>query len=281
MNKRFIGSGVAASLALMLGLSDARPATNLVRIVNFAFQPQFLTNNVGDTVIWTNTTITSHDVTSSNSAWIAPPLFTSPGKFTNTFTSPGTYGYYCSLHHITFGMTGIIFVQAPNQPPVVALTNPPTGSTLAAPATIVLGASASDPGGSVTNVQFLSGTTPLGNDTSSPYSLTVSNLAASTYNFTAKATDNLGLSKTSAVVTVFVVTPDPIHFDTNLALVNGNLPLQVTVTPGLSYAIDYTTTLTNWLPFTNFVATNSVMSFASPTTVDDRRFFRARLLPNP
>jgi hypothetical protein len=174
-----------------------------------------------------------------------------------------------------------ITVQAPNQPPTVAITNPIAGTVFIAPATFTIQAFASDPDGSVTNVQFLSGAASLGHITNSPYSLTVSNLAASTYNFTAKATDNSGLSATSAVVTVSVVTPGPIHFDNNLALLNGDLPLRVTVTPGLSYAMDYTTTFTNWLPFTNFVATNSVMSFSSPTTAGDHRFFRARLLPNP
>jgi plastocyanin len=258
----------------------AAAATNLVKMVSFTFQPALLTNNVGDTVLWTNTTSFFHNVVSSNNAWTAPATFPSPGTFLVTFTNAGTYGYFCSPHHLS-GMTGIVFVQAPNQLPVVALTNPPTGITRAEPATITLGASASDPDGSVTNVQFFSGTTALGSDTSSPYSFTVSNLAAGTYDFTAKATDNLGLSKTSAVVTVFVVTPGTIVFDNNLTLVGGNLPLRVTVTPGLSYAIDYTTTFTNWVPFTNFVATNSVMSFASPTTENDRRFFRARLLPNP
>ena len=266
------------------GAPPAAAATNLVKMVGFSFQPALLTNNAGDTVVWTNTSATTfHDVASSNATWTTSPLFTSqssPNRFTLTFTNAGTYGYFCTVHQ-SFGMTGIIRVLAANQPPVVTLTNPTSGITLAAPATIKLGASSSDPDGSVTNVQFFSGLTSLGHAASSPYSLSVSNLAASTYNFSAKATDNLGLSRTSAVVTVSVVTPGPILFDSNLALVGGNLPLRVTVTPGLSYAIDYTTTLTNWLPFANFVATNSVMSFASPTTGDSHRFFRARLLPNP
>jgi hypothetical protein len=178
-------------------------------------------------------------------------------------------------------MTGEITVRAANQPPIVNLTNPPSGSAFSAPADITLQASASDPDGSVANVQFFSGTTLLGTDTTSPYSFTVTNLAAGNYNFTAKATDNLGLSRTSSVVAVSVITPGPISFDTQLGLVNGDLPLKVNVTPRLSYGIDYSLDLNSWLLFTNFVATNSVMNFASPTTPDNHRFFRARLLPNP
>lgn len=258
----------------------ASAATNLVRLVNFAFQPPILTNNAGDTVLWTNTTLTSHNVVSSNSAWTSSPLFTSPGTFSVTFTNAGTYGYFCSPHH-TFGMTGIIYVRPVNQPPVVTLTNPASGITLAAPATITLRADASDPDGTVTNVEFLSGAVPLGNATTSPYAFTATNLSTGVYNFTAQAVDNLGMSKTSSVVTVTVVSPGPIRFDNPPALKAGNLSLRLSLTPNLSYAIDYTTNFASWQLFASFVATNSTMQFSAPTANPSGRFFRARLLPNP
>ena len=59
------------------------------RMVNFSFQPQSLTINVGDTVLWTNTTTTGHNVVSDTSAWTASPLFTRPGTFPVTFTEKG------------------------------------------------------------------------------------------------------------------------------------------------------------------------------------------------
>ena len=365
----------AAWLALLaLGPGQLGAATTLVRLVNYAFQPQYLTNQVGDTVLWTNTTTTFHDVVSSNNSWTASALFASPGTFPVTFNSPGAYGYYCSPHQ-SLGMTGIIYVRAanqppvvavtnppsgatftapatftiqasasdpdgtvanvqfytnnvllgsdatspysitagglgtgtyiltaratdngglitisapvtitvnaPNQPPVVALTNPPAGRVLAAPASIVLGASASDPDGTVASVQFFSGTTNLGAATTIPYAVTVNNLTAGTYNFTASVLDNGGLRSTSSVVSVSVVTPALARFSTNLSLVSGGLPLRLSVTPGLSYAIEYSVTLTNWTPWTNFLATNSIMVFSAPTTTTNRRFFRSRLLPNP
>ncbi len=192
--------------------------------------------------------------------------------------APNTLFYICQFHSAMHGTINII---SPPSPPVIALTNPPAGVTLAAPATITLRASATDTDGTVTNVQFFSGTTLLGNDTASPYSFAAGNLAAGTYNFTARATDSSGLSSTSAVITVSVVNPAPTIFDTNLALTNGQLPLHINVTSGLRYQIQYTSTLTNWLSFTNFVATNSIMNFASPTTATNRLFFRALLLPNP
>ncbi len=268
-------------LLLTAGSGPAQAATHFIKMVNFAFQPSTLTITAGDTVTWTNTTTTGHNVVSSTGAWSPSALFTSPGTFSVTFHTPGNYAYFCSPHQ-SFGMTGTITVQAAAQPPTVALTEPTSGITLAAPANVQLSATATASAGQhIASVTFLSGATQLGVVSSSPYSLVASNLAANTYHFTAKALDNLGASATSAVVTVNVVTPAPISFGTNFALAGAEFPLSIHVTPGLSYEVQYTSSLTNWLTFTNFLATNSVMVFSSPTTGSERRFFRARLLPNP
>jgi len=168
----------------------------------------------------------------------------------------------------------------PNNPPAVALTSPVSGAAFAAPATVTLQATASDPDGTIAGVEFWSGATSLGTVTTPPYGRAVSNLAAGTYSFTAIATDNAGLSATATVVSVTVVTPGVARFDPNLSNVGGALTLRLSVTPGLSYAIDSTSTFTTWTPWTNFVATNAIMSFLAPITPDPR-FFRGRLWPNP
>ena len=103
------------------------------------------------------------------------------------------------------GIPIIIF----NSPPSVTLTNPPNNATLAAPASLVLRASASDSDGSVTNVQFFQGISSLGNSATSPYSAQVNNLAVGDYTFSAVATDNGGLTATNAI-TVHVVNPAPV-----------------------------------------------------------------------
>jgi uncharacterized protein (TIGR03118 family) len=103
-------------LPLLIGGANPAPAaTHVVQLVNYAFQPQYLTIDAGDTVLWTNTTLTGHNVVSSNNVWTAPPLFIRPGTFSFTFSQAGSYGYYCSPHH-TFGMTGVITVQEPPPP---------------------------------------------------------------------------------------------------------------------------------------------------------------------
>jgi hypothetical protein len=92
----------------------------------------------------------------------------------------------------------------PNQPPSITLTNPVSGTVLSAPATLTLEAEASDRDGSIRQVEFLSGGVPLGTVAESPYSWTLSDLAAGSYAFTARAVDDLGAITTSAPVQVTV-----------------------------------------------------------------------------
>lgn len=72
---------------------------NVVNINNFAFSPKELTVAVGTTVTWTNKDEEPHTVVNAAS----PPAFKSAAldggdKFSFTFTKPGTYRYFCSVH---------------------------------------------------------------------------------------------------------------------------------------------------------------------------------------
>src|SRR6185437_8740713 len=77
-------------------------------------------------------------------------------------------------------------------------------ATFTAPASVTITASASETGGTISNVQFFNGTTLLGTSTTSPYSYSWTNVAAGTYSITAKATDNGGAVTTSAAVNITV-----------------------------------------------------------------------------
>jgi chitinase len=83
------------------------------------------------------------------------------------------------------------------------LTVPPNGAFVAG-TDITLAATATDANGFVTKVDFYRGTTLIGTDTSSPYSVAWTNPQKGNYDLTAKATDNSGLSTTSAVVSINV-----------------------------------------------------------------------------
>ena len=91
-----------------------------------------------------------------------------------------------------------------NQPPSVSLTAPAGGSTFTAPASMTVSASASDSDGTVSRVDFYQGSTQIGSDTSSPYSMSWTNVAAGTYSLTAVARDDDGATRTSSAVSVTV-----------------------------------------------------------------------------
>ena len=92
-------------------------------------------------------------------------------------------------------------------PPQVSLTSPATGTTLVAPvAQLDLTADATDSNGSITKVEFFSGSTKLGEDTVSPYSFSWTNPVSGSYSLTAKATDNQGSTTTSNPVAITIST---------------------------------------------------------------------------
>ncbi len=97
-------------------------------------------------------------------------------------------------------------------PPAVSLASPIPGATLVGP-TAALVAAATDADGTVTRVDFYANATILGSASAAPWSITWDPVAPGTYRLTAVATDNDGLTTTSAAADVTVVAPvttDPI-----------------------------------------------------------------------
>ncbi|MCP2044919.1 hypothetical protein L1278_002980 [Pontibacter sp. HSC-36F09] len=137
---------------------------------------------------------------------------TSPYTYTWNSVAPGTYQLTARVTDsggATATSTVInITVTSNNQAPVVSLNSPANSATFKAPATITIAATASDTDGSVTRVEFFRGETKLGEDLSSPYSYTWGNVAAGSYQITARATDNTDAVTTSAAVNV-TVSPAP------------------------------------------------------------------------
>jgi plastocyanin len=98
---------VAALAAGALASQGAPAADARVQIDQFAFLPQRITVKPGTTVTWTNDDDDSHTVASSAKLFKSGPLDTGD-KFSFTFTTPGTYAYFCSVHP---QMTGAIVVE--------------------------------------------------------------------------------------------------------------------------------------------------------------------------
>jgi plastocyanin len=86
----------------------SQPAAT-VRIDNFAFEPKELDIAVGTTVTWQNADDVPHTATSKGDPQVfdSGPLDTDD-KFSFTFSTPGTYAYYCKVHP---HMTGTVIVK--------------------------------------------------------------------------------------------------------------------------------------------------------------------------
>lgn len=88
-------------------LPQAQQAVSEVKIDNFSFSPAELTVAAGTTVTWTNHDDIPHTVASDTKLFKSKVLDTDE-KFSYTFTQPGTYAYFCSLHP---KMTGKVIVR--------------------------------------------------------------------------------------------------------------------------------------------------------------------------
>ncbi|MDR2507722.1 MAG: hypothetical protein LBD67_06975, partial [Candidatus Accumulibacter sp.] len=83
--------------------------------------------------------------------------------------------------------------------PTVELTNPPSGQTYVAPASVTLTATATpDAGTTLSKVEYYRGSTRIGSATSPPYTVTWTNAGAGTYSLTAKATGSDNKTTTSS-----------------------------------------------------------------------------------
>ena len=117
--KRTIWSLGVAAVAILIGMAAGRPsvqhhigpkeeaAETAIKIDNFTFTPATITVPVGSTIRWTNHDDIPHNVVSEDKSFKSKAMDTDE-NFSYTFTKPGTYSYFCSIHP---KMTGKVVVQ--------------------------------------------------------------------------------------------------------------------------------------------------------------------------
>jgi plastocyanin len=99
-----VGSGLAGSVVV----ARAQNPASAVSIDNFTFTPQTLTVKPGTTVTWTNKDDIPHGVASANNTFSKSKALDTDDSYSFTFTTPGTYQYFCYIHP---HMTGTIVVE--------------------------------------------------------------------------------------------------------------------------------------------------------------------------
>jgi plastocyanin len=80
------------------GPEDKAPNQIQVKIDNFSFTPMTLAVAAGTTVTWTNNDDVPHTVVSDDKTTFKSRGLDTGEKFSYTFTKPGKYAYFCSVH---------------------------------------------------------------------------------------------------------------------------------------------------------------------------------------
>jgi hypothetical protein len=163
--------------------------------------------------------------------------------------------------------------------PIVTITNPAEGAVFAAPANVKIEATATVPSGSVTNVSFFANGSSLGTAAVAPFGITTGSLAASPYALTAVATAG-GVSATSSVINITVVSPVPITLSPP-AMTPGQFSFDYSANPGLSYVVQNSSNLLNWLTLVTNVPTSNSVHFTDSLTPAATRYYRVGRMPNP
>lgn len=270
--------------------SSAATTTVLVGSGGDVFTPAIVSINVNDSIIW-NWQGPAHSTTSGTNgvpgddngvpsgSWDSTIIFSTPHFFTNTFTSAGTFDFYCSEHYF-LGMTGQVLVASSLVPPSLAITNPLNGAAFAAPANVTIQAGVTNGSGTVTNVEFLVNNGLLASENSGPFSTTANSLAAGAYTLSAIAKDNNGLSATNSV-DINVVTPVRVLLTSASRASGTGFQFSYSANVGLSYVVQRSTDLMTWLSLGTNTAASSPVVFDDSNATNGIDFYRVWLLPNP
>jgi hypothetical protein len=171
----------------------------------------------------------------------------------------------------------VTFALAINQSPSVVITSPVDGSSMNVPASVTISASATDSDGTVSRVEFYSGSTKLGESTASPYTYSINLANAGKYTFTARAFDNEGASAASAAVTITLTVP-PVARDSEITTVGyqqTGVQLTVAGTTGQTQNIYVSNDLQSWALLSTVVNSTGTQTVNDPAAVNlNQRFYR-------
>jgi amicyanin len=104
-----LGAVVGSALAVGVLFARAQSGAGAVSIDNFTFTPQTFTVKAGATVTWTNKDDIPHGIAAVGNTFGKSKALDTDDAYSVTFTTPGTYDYFCYIHP---HMTGRIVVQA-------------------------------------------------------------------------------------------------------------------------------------------------------------------------
>ena len=144
----------------------------------------------------------NHGVALTNSPYITSFTPSSAGTYTITAIATDNFGLTATSNAVS-----ITAETSANQAPTVNITSPANNAVLTTDEAVTITATATDPDGTISSVQFKVNDVNLNAPvTSPPYSTSWTPTVSDSYTITAVATDNLGLTATSNAVSVTTET---------------------------------------------------------------------------
>ncbi len=174
-------------------VSDGNSNDTFFKIIlhkgSFSTDPNINTPNITHQYTWTSTSIIPNQACSTSVEAVAGDYY-----YVEVIQDDGNRAISSPIW-----ITG-------NLPPTCTITTPLSGSEFNAPASITLNAYAADPDNTITQVEFYmdNQTTPIATVNNSPYSYTLNNVAAGTYNITAKAISDNNISTLSSPISITI-----------------------------------------------------------------------------
>lgn len=136
---------------------------------------------------------------------------TAPYQTLLGLTRAGTYEVHAvgRSGNVTTVSAPVRITVSSNTAPVVSITSPTSGMAFVVGTGLTIAAAASDPDGTIQDVQFFVNGASLSTDPTTPYTATWNPGSAGTYRLTAMATDNAGNQTLSSVVVVTLTGNTP------------------------------------------------------------------------
>jgi len=187
--------------------------------------------------------------------------------------SPAYIGFTGATGGVASRQTVTGFTFALNNPPQITLLGPADGTVFTAPTNIVLSASASDPDGTISKVEFFQGASKLGETNIPPYQYTWNNVPAGLYSLTAKATDESGASTISGTAAIRVAAPN-----VSASYNAGQIVISWATAAG-NYTLEVTDSLTppiNWSAAPETPLVNGQQTTVTITAGTGNKFYRLR-----
>ncbi|MGO4220776.1 Ig-like domain-containing protein [Lysobacter sp. TAF61] len=211
--RRLLGRVVPGILVILAGVWPQQSRASCEEIAEVALtSPANGASAVGPASFTFNAQVTGVNCPGRKVYFIVDgqPSFTdtaSPWSYTKSNMLPGTYTVWATVQDAAGESNSAPVVVTVTNPISISLTSPSGGTIGQAPATFSIAASGSDSTGTIMQVDFYANGSLINSDSSAPFGYSWSGVGAGNYALTAKATDNHGVTATSAAVTVSSNSP--------------------------------------------------------------------------